>query len=328
MSCENPLVSVIVPVYNVEIYLSRCIDSILNQTYGNLQVLLIDDGSPDRCPVICDEYASKDSRIEVIHKKNGGLSDARNAGLNISKGEYIVFVDSDDYIDSRYVETMIRAALESSASLVMCNFEYVSDTGCAIEWQPGYGFGSLNGKVASDDAMTAFSDPLGGVYVVSWNKLYQRNLFDDIRFPEGKIHEDQFVIHCILAKSEFIFCIPDRLYYYTQREKSIMSEGYSIKHLDVMDAFLDRAHFYLSMNKYRLVSLAYKRYINELAKAYCLIDRKDSENRKILKLYYRYLKNDWKTILFHTNPAIIMRFATVMCCPSLYYSIIQHPQRK
>ena len=129
---KNLLVSVIVPIYNVEKYLRKCVDSILNQTYKNLEIILVDDGSPDNCGNICDEYALSDSRIRIIHKKNGGLSDARNAGLDIARGNYILFVDSDDYIDETMVEKLYEALEKEKAEMSLCSFVYVNDDGVPI----------------------------------------------------------------------------------------------------------------------------------------------------------------------------------------------------
>ena len=120
---SQPLVSIIVPIYKVEPYLRRCLDSIVNQSYTNLEIILVDDGSPDNCPQICDEYASKDNRIKVIHKKNGGLSDARNAGLDICKGEYISFVDSDDWVDEKYIETLLDLAIKENVDIAIGEHE-------------------------------------------------------------------------------------------------------------------------------------------------------------------------------------------------------------
>ncbi len=324
----NHLVSIIVPVYNVEKYLHRCVDSILSQDYVHLEVILVNDGSTDNSPMICDAYAQSDGRIKVIHKPNGGLSDARNTGIDHATGEYIAFVDSDDYVDRTYINTMLLAALENEADLVMCNFECVSDNGDSIAWQPGRSFPAFYGKVASNSAMIAFSDPVGGVYVVSWNKLYKNSLFNNVRFPVGKIHEDQFVIHHLVDQCDFIFCVPDRLYYYVQRENSIMAGGYSRKHLDAMGAFYDRAHFYKNKREYRLMSLSYKQYCNELAKSYYLMDMSDSLNREQWEIYHKLAKKDLKVVFKHAYLNTIMRFIAAVYCPALYYKVLQRPWRR
>lgn len=333
MSADNAtqneiLVSVVVPVYNVEPYLVRCLQSIAGQTYKNLQIILVDDGATDGSPKICDEFATLDARAEVIHKPNGGLSDARNAGIDISRGNYIVLVDSDDYLAPGYVETMLSAALKHGAKLVMCNFICVNDRGDEIDWQPGGGFHSLRGSVPSGDAMTALSDPVGGVYVVAWNKLYNRDLFSGLRYPIGKLHEDQFVIHHLLDKCDFIHCVPERLYYYVQREKSIISAGYTVRNLDVMDAFLDRARHYCGKKRYDHMSMAYRRFIGELAKSRCLIDFQIAENKRRWRSLRKSLDDDRSIIMKFADRSTKLRFLSVMALPGLYYKIIQRPWRK
>ena len=121
------LISVVVPIYNVENYIKKCVDSILSQTYKNLEIILVDDGSPDNCPQICDEYAQKDNRIKVIHKENGGLSDARNAGIDISKGKFITFIDSDDYIEKDYVEVLYNSIKENASDMAIGSHKAIYD---------------------------------------------------------------------------------------------------------------------------------------------------------------------------------------------------------
>ena len=183
----NDLISVIVPVYDVERYLARCIDSILAQTYQNLEIFLVDDGSPDRCGEICDAYAEKDNRIQVIHKKNGGLSDARNAALDICTGEYISFVDSDDYVSDDFIETMHHAIKDYQAKLAVCGIMKFDESGkISVDYAP-----SDTEKCVSGEEMVEMTiwRP------AAWNKLYHRSLFEGIRYPFGKLYEDLFVYH-------------------------------------------------------------------------------------------------------------------------------------
>ena len=172
-------ISVIVPVYKVEPYLSRCLDSIINQTYRNLEIILVDDGSPDRCGEICDEYARQDSRIRVIHKANGGLSDARNHGIDVAIGDYIAFVDSDDYIATDMYEKMLARLELDNSDMVVCNY-YRFDEGSA---PPKDGYIQLPDRVLTQDEAFDFYLQIGGDYVSAWNKLYKRTIFDDLRYP-------------------------------------------------------------------------------------------------------------------------------------------------
>lgn len=232
----NDLISVIVPVYNVEKYLDRCVESIVDQTYKNLEIILVDDGSPDNCPQICDEWAAKDSRIRVIHKQNGGLSDARNAGMAIATGEYIAFVDSDDWIHNQYIERMIKAVTIYKVQLVACDLTEV--------------YGKTQEKpvdiddVEICDAEQAINMLINGrkFKAVAWNKLYHKSLLNGEHFETGRYHEDEFFTYRILGKNDRLAFVNAPLYYYFQREDSIMN-SISIKHLDALDAYIERIDY-------------------------------------------------------------------------------------
>ena len=237
---SNELVSVIVPVYNVEDYLKKCVDSIINQTYTNLEIILVDDGSPDNCEKICDEYLNIDSRIRVIHKKNGGLSSARNAGLDIAKGKYISFIDSDDYIKENFIEALKTSIRD--AEIAICGITNVLEDGevCLdIEESP-----IKDERLSSLEALKKLATPNYFYYVTACNKLYLRSLFDDIRFEEGKINEDEYIVHKLFEKSNKIVTISDKLYFYLQRDSSITHSLFKIGKLDAVYAFIDRAQLF------------------------------------------------------------------------------------
>lgn len=238
---EEPLISIIVPIYKVEKYLKECVDSILAQTYQNFELILVDDGSPDSCPAMCDEFAKQDSRVVVIHKENGGLSDARNAGLDIAKGEYIGFVDGDDYISPRMYETLINRILSDKSDFAVCEHARVDDLGKIIEFPKSQQ--KVNRKYYSPDEFISELFICNGAYVVAWNKLYRKDIFAKLRFPFGKQHEDEFIIHHVIAQCKRISYVGDVLYYYLQREESIMSQSFNVRCLDYGDALLDRYHF-------------------------------------------------------------------------------------
>ncbi len=247
LSMGSDLISIIVPIYNVEKYLRKCIDSIVNQTYKNLEIILVDDGSPDNCGAICDEYAKKDERIKVIHKENGGLSDARNAGIDAATGKYIGFIDSDDYIAPDMYEKLYFAMFKAKADIAISNFLYVDEEGKASDKNNNLPIQNeiLSGRQILDQKMCR---PKYCYWVVAWNKLYKKSIFDDIRYPVSKIHEDEFVIHNIYAKAARVACISDALIYYVQRADSIMGREKSMKRLDFAEAFFGRAEFYLREN--------------------------------------------------------------------------------
>lgn len=232
------LISIIVPVYNTGKYLKKSIESVLYQTYEDLEVILVDDGSTDGSSAICDEYAQTDTRIKVIHKKNGGLSSARNAGIEIASGEYIAFVDSDDYILPNMYEKMLLEMKASESDIVMCSYLNVNESGCYLgkaniqEWT-GAGIDFLK------------KDGLG--YNYAWNKLFRRALFDDLRFPLGKYFEDIFIMHDVFYKAKKVSLIPDALYIYQQREGSISVDLTSCHRVDFIEALISRIEFLLKI---------------------------------------------------------------------------------
>ena len=232
----NDLISVIVPVYKVEDYLDRCIESIVNQTYTNLEIILVDDGSPDNCPTLCDEWANKDDRIKVIHKENGGLSDARNAGLAIATGEHIAFVDSDDWIDINYISYLFDALVKNNADIAVCNYCETYDDNIKTT--------SNNYRIQTFDNYETMKNQSESNYfkAVVWNKLYKKSLLVPNSFKVGKYHEDEFFTYKILAKSAKVVHIDSELYFYYQRNGSIIN-SYSIKHLDALEAYVERIIF-------------------------------------------------------------------------------------
>lgn len=214
---EKDLISIVVPVYKVETYLNRCIQSIVKQTYKNLEIILVDDGSPDNCPSICDTWAHQDMRIKVIHKKNSGQADARNAGLAIATGKYFTFVDSDDYVDERFVEILYIQIRENNAQISCVGLQNFNDDKPAItDMEPHKT--EIYGK---KDALAAlFDESKFGNYV--WNKLFKRELFDTIKFPSGKLMEDFAIIYLLFEQSEQISYCPVKVYFYNQREESTL----------------------------------------------------------------------------------------------------------
>ena len=221
-------ISVIVPVYKVEQYLRKCVDSIIKQTYSNLEIILIDDGSPDNCPIICDEYAMKDNRVVVIHKKNGGLSDARNVGIAKSTGKYITFVDSDDYIASDYIEYLYKLILSANGdvSIVLPQIFYDNQEQVAI-----------SNKKESIRIYDSKSALLTMLYqkkfdTSAWGKLYSKKIFEDVVFPVGNIYEDISTIYKTLLKSKVIVYSNQKKYYYLKRNDSIMGRSFKEKDMD------------------------------------------------------------------------------------------------
>lgn len=308
----NSLISVIVPVYNVEAFISRCVESILNQTYRNIEIILVDDGSPDGCPKICDDYAKKDGRIRVIHKKNGGLSDARNVGINAANGAYICFVDSDDYIQPTMVEHLALAVENTGAKLVIVNLKVVDEKEnriFSVEQSP-----IQDGLFSAQELLPKLYQELGWYYVVAWNKLYHRSLFEQIRFPVGKIHEDEYVITQILWKAQNIACVNSEEYVYiSQRKGSIMDCRQVQSHCDWLEALYQR--FIFCKKEIFLVEFAaetravYFRELNNLFIKPELFKRATTEQCKKAKKQYALMCGKTKTeqvnwLLFQINPKL------------------------
>lgn len=228
---NEPLISVIVPVYNVELYLDRCVESIVNQTYKNLEIILVDDGSPYNCPKMCDAWAKRDERVMVIHKENGGLSDARNAGMAIASGELLGFVDSDDLIREDMYRLLYDNMLENDSDISACGVKMIWDDGSPERMLTGEGCCVLE----SEDAMRAVirEDRLKQTV---WYKLYKTELVKNILFPVGKYHEDVFWTYQAVGMAKRVSIFDEPCYYYRQRGGSIMGEGYSLRRLDGLEA--------------------------------------------------------------------------------------------
>ena len=209
----KPLVSVIVPVYKVEPYLERCLDSLVNQTLKEIEIIVIDDGSPDRCGEICEAYAARDARFRVVHQENRGLSAARNVGIKLAQADYLMFVDSDDWVDPEFCRLPYEAAVKRGADLVMFQYFWV-EKGDERIWMPD----EPEGFKGQDDGIRIVFQGAG---MVAWNKLYHKDLFLEICFPEGRYFEDNAVAHRIIDTAQNVFFLRCPLYNYVIREDSI-----------------------------------------------------------------------------------------------------------
>ena len=224
----DKLISVVLPVYNVERYIVKCINSVLNQTYKNIEVILVDDGSSDRCPQICEKYAKKDNRVKVVHKRNGGLSDARNAGIKIANGEYITFIDSDDYVDEDYVEFLYNNIEKTNADIAIGAHRVLYDSGKIIE-KATHENSILEPKQVL--ARILYDD---GIDLSAWGKLYKISLFDDIKFPKGRLFEDSATTYMLVDKAKKITVNSESKYNYIIRKNSISNAKFSPKKMDLI----------------------------------------------------------------------------------------------
>lgn len=244
----SELISVIIPVYNVSKYLTRCVESVLNQTYKEMEIILVDDGSTDGSAEICDHFAQLDKRVCVIHKQNGGISDARNCGISGSSGKYINFVDSDDFVDRRIIEELYRNMVDNNTDLSICDIRY-----CNEKMDNLNGVFHHNNLKNSVMNRTEFWEALlkdeNSAYIAPWCKLYKKELFYGLSYPVGKIHEDEYMLKDIIERCHRIGIVGKELYYYIQRKNSIMST-FSIKgDIDKIDALFQRAVYFFESNQ-------------------------------------------------------------------------------
>lgn len=276
----TPLISVIVPVYRVEEYLERCVKSILSQTYKNLEVILVDDGSPDQCPAICDACAEKDARVKVIHQENKGLSGARNAGIDAASGEYLAFVDSDDYVSPHFIEELYQLLQDTGCAIGQCRFSYVKGDGLVEESDSAFciyrGESLMEQLYGPEEKATCF--------VVAWNKLYRAELFKEtgIRYPEGRIHEDEATTYRLFHEAKKLAFLDRALYgYYTENGGSITSV-FSAKRLQWLTAHEERIAFFKKNGYEKLLPAAYRKLCDACITFYfrCTEQVKDAEELK------------------------------------------------
>ena len=285
---NDALISVIVPVFKVERYLDKCVRSIVEQTYTNLEIILVDDGSPDNCPAMCDAWAKKDNRIKVIHKANGGLSDARNAGMAAATGELIGFVDSDDYVAPEMYERLARSMLRDGSDIAACAVEMVWEDGSQSRLLTVHKDLILE-KHEAQKALLEETDIKQPV----WYKLYRRSVIEGIQFEVGKYHEDVFWSYQAVGNAGKVSIIDYIGYFYLQRTGSIMGDGYSLKRLDAVEA-VERRYAYLAENfpelekEARVGMLGTCMYHGQMALRYLPKDEQDTAFERLKEVKRRY----------------------------------------
>lgn len=310
-------VSIIVPIYNIEKYIEKCIKSLIVQSYSNLEILLVNDGSTDGSMLTCNCYQEKDNRIKIINKKNGGLSSARNAGLKVARGKYYVFIDGDDYVHPEFIERLLRGVNESGADIAACGIHIVNEKNDET-------------SVLATGAKYALSNPFndeilqsievekryyknrkyGFWYVVSWNKIYKAEIFDELKYDEGMIYEDEFLFHKLIRKSRNIKFIPDKLYYYVQRENGITSAKKSGERFHFLTEIYDsRMECYKRENNIELQVLCSEKYLRQIvSKFYLLDDRQKQEVKRKYKQIICLINVSWKLKLLYYALGLISRF--------------------
>lgn len=287
-----PLISVIVPVYEVEKYINKCLDSIVGQTYKNLEILLIDDGTQDRSGDICEEYAKSDLRIKVFHKENGGLSDARNYGLERASGEYLTFVDADDFLDSDYIEYLYSLIEESGCRLSLCSL-HVLYTSSGRVWNKGNGKKVvINGETCIE--MMCYHEEID---TAAYAKLCHRSLFEEVRYPKGKIFEDIGTSYLLFDQCEKIICSFIPKYYYVIRDNSIVTSSFNKKKLDFLDMTDQMADYVDSKYPDLLEATLRRRGYARFSTLNQMIEENSAEHVKIRQEIIRYLRKiGWRIL--------------------------------
>lgn len=303
-------ISVIVPVYNAEKYLRRALDAICGQTYKNLEIILIDDGSTDRSGAICDEYKEKDSRIIVMHQVNSGVSVTRNKALSLVTGELIAFVDADDYIIPDFFEKLVCIKNKQSAEMVICNFRrFSSDKIPCVEKCKGE-VQVWNKKEALRNVYGSYGHLISGVL---WNKLYDAKLFEELRFPEGLKNEDEFLLPKLIDRTNTVAYTSEIMYYYYENGNSITTNSNYLNSEDIYKVFDERMKYFEQKgNEYDdFVRLTKKSYLDRIISRY-----KKTKNKDLLRRYrnkYQEFKNDVQGI----------GYRIFFCSPGLYYGIVK-----
>lgn len=286
---EKYLVSVIVPVYNVEAYIKKCVESIKKQSYQNLEIILVNDGSSDNSGKLCDDFALDDSRIVVIHKENGGLSDARNFGLDIAKGDYFLFVDSDDFIESEMVEELLTACVDNEVK-ISCGGRY------NIDEHDNRKRGLCYKKDEKIQSKQLFSKMLitDECDFATWPNLYHKSCFEKIRFPVGKLYEDMATTYKVILKEEYVYICSKHLYNYLCRTDSITQSKYTVKQLDRVDNAKEIYDF-VKLKHVDLIPQARCLYVKALEGVLSMIDKGTKEERRANKKTYDRLVAELKS---------------------------------
>lgn len=303
---NEPLISVIVPVYNVEKYLARCVDSILAQTYTNLEVILVDDGSTDASEKMCDEFAKKDVRVRVIHKENGGLSDARNVGMQEAKGGFYAFVDSDDYIAADYIAYLYNLLNTNQAQISVCGYKKVYENHTDMK----------NNTRDTDLSIKVYNSSEGlfhllyqrGMIASAWGRLFKAELFRGICFPKGKLHEDVAVVYRLYDAAGKIVCGGEEKYYYFQRNNSIINVKFDKKRMDYI-FFTNECIQYMAEHHPDLKKAAVSRHFSACFDLLSSVGKDKTENAEEWRKLVQEIKKHRKTVLCDSNARLKNRLA-------------------
>lgn len=283
-----PTISVIIPVYNIKKYVKKCVNSVISQSYEDIEIILVDDGSFDGSEKICDEFTHIDDRIKVYHKSNGGLSSARNFGIDHCNGKYLFFIDGDDWLASNALEIMLNQIQRTKAEIAIGNLVLVGE----------------NGQVLNDKGLTNRMEILEGRQILktiyqpnACNKLFETSLFENIRFPIGRLYEDSFIYHHLLSKTNKVVLIGETTYYYLFRKGSIMNSAFTVHNLDIIDAVLDRVIWLDSIDEKSEANKNRLFLYSRIAAAWTYRKKLSKEEKKILDDKFIIYKSEVKNML-------------------------------
>ena len=324
MKQDGTLISVIVTAYNIEKYLPRCVDSLLAQTYSPMEIILVDDGSSDETPRLCDEYARKNDSVYVIHKENGGPSAARNAGLAIAKGDYIGYVDGDDKVEADMYENMLGECLRTGAQIAICAYREVGEGA-----EENHSTGNIL-ELSREETLELYinGDPQYHIYHSVWSKLFERKVIEDIRFPEGRKSEDIMYTTWALTKASKCVFLDTPYYNYTvDRSGSIMnSQLHERRFQDEIPFWKEQADYLKKLGMQELAEKsAYQFYRKMLFYFIDFKDRKMKDSAKELMTFLRKEKSEIKRIYRKEFAASgdKARMKLALCCPGAYYRIVK-----
>lgn len=306
-------ISIIVPVYNVEGYVAKCIESLINQTYREIEIILVDDGSTDKSGVICDEYSQIDERIRVLHKKNGGLSDARNYGIHNSTGELLAFVDSDDFVSHHMYEILYAQLVKYNADIAACNYVRNEKDFYSCESVIDSKLAEANTKIITPTE--ALSNP-HLVDVVAWNKLYKRELFEKVEYPVARLCEDEFVYHKLVFQCKRIAYIDIPLYCYILRNGSTMNSNNRVKVIEEgMDALSDRMNFVVTNELKEVIPFVVMIFCDFCIYHYFNVDVKTDKEYNVKK---RMLDGARQTLGENGSSGVKLQYKLFAINPKLY----------
>ena len=314
---DTPLISIIVPVYNVGPYLRRCVDSLLNQSYKNLEIILVDDGSSDKSPQICDEYAEKDSRIKVVHKENEGQAKARNLAIDIAKGEYVSFVDSDDYVSFYYIEKLYNSAIRYSVKFAVCQMACFFEGNEEVKQKRG----DCSCKISKRQALEHYCsmrEARSIPFLAACCKLYHKSLFSTLRFPEGCIYEDSLLNYKLIDLVDEIAYIQEPLYFYFMRENSTMGQREKHDYKIVLRPYKEAIIYFKERQQIDLAALFYPPLLMREVYRYWIaksVNGNLAESNEIFEL----LKKDYELFSKSKGDFLLkVGFFILAKCPWLY----------